>query len=114
LAQTKDHSRVQQLIDHGYICEDALAAHPDRNWIFNCLGSHRLPQVDLQENTRLHAGDTLILCSDGLWSPLSGKIIGSALQKNGIMQAAPELLDEAERQAGRECDNLSVVGVTWE
>jgi PPM family protein phosphatase len=114
LAQTKDHSRVQQLIDQGRIRAEAFAAHPERNRIFNCLGSHRPPQVDLSENTRLRAGDTLILCSDGLWGPLSGKIISSALQKSGIMQAVPELLDEAERRAGRECDNLSVIGVTWE
>jgi len=114
LAQTKDHSRVQQLIDQGRVREEAFAAHPERNRIFNCLGSHRPPQVDLSEKTRLHAGDTLILCSDGLWGPLSGKIISSALQKSGIMQAVPELLDEAERRAGRKCDNLSVIGVTWE
>jgi serine/threonine protein phosphatase PrpC len=55
-----------------------------------------------------------MLCSDGLWGPLSGKIICGALQTNGIMQAIPELLDEAERRAGRGCDNLSVIAVTWE
>jgi len=114
LAQTKDHSRVQQLIDQGRIREEAFAAHPERNRIFNCLGSHRPPQVELSEKTRLHTGDSLILCSDGLWGPLSGKIISGALQKSSIMEAVPELLDEAERRAGRECDNLSVIGVTWE
>jgi len=114
MAQTKDHSRVQQLIDEGRIREQAIAAHPERNRIFNCLGSHRPPQVDPSEKTRLHAGDTLILCSDGLWGPLSGKIISSAVHKSGVMQAVPKLLDEAERRAGRECDNLSVIGLTWE
>lgn len=114
LAQTKDHSRVQQLIDQGRIREEAFAAHPERNLILNCLGADRPPQVELAQKTRLHAGDTLMLCSDGLWGPLSGRIICSALQRSGIMQAVPELLDEAERRAGRECDNLSVIGVTWE
>ena len=114
LARTKDHSRVQQLIDQGRIREEAFAAHPERNRIFNCLGAATPPQVDLSGAVRLHAGDTLILCSDGLWSPLSSKIISSAVLKNGIMQAVPELLDEAERRAGRECDNLSVIALTWE
>jgi serine/threonine protein phosphatase PrpC len=113
LARTKDHSRVQQLIDQGRIREEASAAHPERNRIFNCLGSYLPPQVDLSEKTELQAGDTLILCSDGLWGPLSGRIIGGALQQSGIGQAAPALLDEAERRAGRECDNLSLIGVTW-
>ena len=114
LARTKDHSRVQQLIDQGRIREEAFAAHPERNLIFNCLGSAKPPQVELSGTVRLHAGDTLILCSDGLWGPLSSKIIGSAVLKSGIMQAVPELLNEAERRAGRQCDNLSVIAVTWE
>lgn len=114
VAQTRDHSRVQQLIDQGRIREEAFGAHPERNRIFNCLGSNAPPQVDVSAPTRLDAGDTLMLCSDGLWGPLSGKIICGALQTSGIMQAVPELLDEAERRAGRECDNLSVIAVTWE
>jgi PPM family protein phosphatase len=114
LAQTKDHSRVQQLIDQGRTRGEAFAAHPERNWIFNCLGSKRPPQVDLSANIRVHAADSLILCSDGLWGPLSGTIISGTLQKSGIMQAVPELLDEAERRAGRACDNLSAIAVTWE
>ena len=114
LAQTKDHSLVQQLVDSGRIREEAVATHPGRNRIFNCLGSARPPRVDVSEATPLNAGDTLILCSDGLWNPLSGKIISSEVFKMGIMQAVPGLLDEAERRAGRECDNLSAVAMIWE
>jgi serine/threonine protein phosphatase PrpC len=114
LAQTKDHSLVQQLIDTGRIRKDAAAAHPERSRIFSCLGSERVPRVDLSQETPLESLDTLILCSDGLWGPLSEKIIGSAVLKLGIMQGVPELLDEAEQRAGRECDNLSVVALTWE
>jgi serine/threonine protein phosphatase PrpC len=114
LAQTKDHSLVQQLIDSGRMREEAAPAHPARNQIFNCLGAARPPRVDLSETVRLAAGDVLLLCSDGLWSPLSGKIISSAILKDGIMQAVPGLLDEAERRAGRECDNLSAIAMGWE
>ena len=114
LAQTKDHSLVQQLIDSGRMREEAAPAHPARNQIFNCLGSARPPRVDLSDAVRLAAGDVLLLCSDGLWSPLSGKIISSAILKDGIMQAVPGLLDEAERRAGRECDNLSAIAMRWE
>ena len=114
LAQTKDHSLVQQLIDRGRIREQAVAAHPLRNRIFSCLGSESPPLVDLSEATRLNPGDTLVLCSDGLWSPLSGNIISSAVFTSGIMQAVPDLLDQAEQRAGRECDNLSVIAVTLE
>ena len=114
LAQTKDHSRVQQLIDQGRVREEAFGAHPDRNKIFNCLGSHELPTVELSGKTLLHAGDTLLLCTDGLWGPLSGKHITAALLNSPIATAVPNLLGEAERRSGRQCDNLTVIALTWE
>jgi serine/threonine protein phosphatase PrpC len=112
-AQTKDHSHVQMLVDQGRIREEAVAAHPDRNKIFNCLGSMILPQVELSRRTVLQPGDTLLLCTDGLWGPLTGRMIGAALANDDIMRVMPELLDTAELRAGRECDNLSVVAMTW-
>jgi PPM family protein phosphatase len=112
-AQTRDHSRVQLLVDSGRIREEAVAAHPDRNKIFNCLGAHTPPHVDLSHKTVLRTGDTLLLCSDGLWGPLSGKIIAGALLGSDIMRAVPELLTQAEQRAGKDCDNLSVVAMTW-
>jgi serine/threonine protein phosphatase PrpC len=112
-AQTKDHSRVQLLIDQGRIREEAIAAHPDRNKIFNCLGAMTPPQVELSRKTVLQPGDVLLLCSDGLWGPLSGRMIGAALAKDDIMRAIPELLDTAELRAGRECDNISVIAMNW-
>src|SRR6185295_3865998 len=33
--QTKDHSKVQYLVDQGIISEEAAATHPDRNRIFS-------------------------------------------------------------------------------
>jgi serine/threonine protein phosphatase PrpC len=114
LAQTRDHSLVQKLIDSGRMRPEAAPAHPERNRIYNCLGSARPPRVDLSEATPMQAGDVLLLCSDGLWGPLSATLISSAVQKTGIMQAVPELLDQAERRAGRECDNLTAIAMNWE
>ena len=38
IGQTKDHSKVQYLVDQGIIDAEAAATHPDRNRIFSCLG----------------------------------------------------------------------------
>jgi PPM family protein phosphatase len=111
--QTRDHSRVQMLVDSGRIREEAVAAHPDRNKIFNCLGAHTPPQVELSHKTVLRTGDTLLICSDGLWGPLSGKIIAAALLANDVMRAVPDLLAQAEQRAGKDADNLSVVAMRW-
>lgn len=114
IAQTRDHSRVQQLIDAGRVREEAYGAHPDRHLIYRCLGSAAPPQVEVSVAAELAPGDILLLCSDGLWSPLSARIIGGALQAGDIARNLPALLDEAERRAGGACDNLSVVALAWE
>ena len=113
-AQTRDHSRVQILVDRGRIREEAVAVHPDRNKIFNCIGAATPPEVELSKRMRLQQGDTLILCTDGLWGPLTRKLITAAVLRSDIMKAMPELLDLAEARAGKDSDNLSVVAVAWE
>jgi len=113
-AQTRDHSRVQMLVDQGRVREEAVAAHPDRNKIFNCVGASARPQVELSKPTPLRQDDTLMLCTDGLWGPLTGKLITATLMKRNLMKAIPDLLDLAELRAGADCDNLSVVAMSWE
>ena len=112
-ARTRDHSRVQMLVDQGRVREEAVAAHPDRNKIFNCIGSTALPQVELSKPTVLREDDVLILCSDGVWGPLTDKLIARALLKSDVMKAIPELLDLAELRGGADRDNLSVVAMSW-
>jgi serine/threonine protein phosphatase PrpC len=113
-AQTRDHSRVQMLVDQGRVREEAVAAHPDRNKIFNCVGASARPQVELSKPAPLREDDTLLLCSDGLWGPLTGKLITATLMKVDLMKAVPALLDLAELRAGADCDNLSIVAMNWE
>ena len=108
LARTKDHSLVQQLIDSGRIREEAFGAHPERNRIFNCLGSQRLPRVDLSEETALNYGDTLMLCSDGLTKHVSDERIGERLRSmTSARQACEALLQDALDDGGS--DNVTIV-----
>jgi serine/threonine protein phosphatase PrpC len=112
-AQTKDHSRVQILVDAGRVREEAVAAHPDRNKIFNCLGQMGPPKVDLSRRTALRHGDVILMCTDGVWGPLTGRHICEELLRADVMQAVPKLIDMAEVRAGKDGDNASVVAMTW-
>jgi PPM family protein phosphatase len=112
-AQTKDHSRVQILVDAGRVREEAVAAHPDRNKIFNCLGQMRPPKVDLSRRVALRHGDVILLCSDGVWGPLHSRHICEEFLRNDVMRAVPILIDMAEARAGKDGDNASVVALGW-
>jgi serine/threonine protein phosphatase PrpC len=111
---TVDHSRVQQLIDSGVITPAQAAVHPDRNKIYNCLGGVLPPMVTHSEEWTLKVGDTILLSTDGFWGQLDGGSIAANLQREDLLSLIPRLLTEAERKAGAESDNLSVIGLTWE
>ncbi len=112
-AVTKDHSRVQLLVDAGRVRPEAMQAHPERNKIFNCLGQLHPPRIDVARKTTLRHDDTIILCSDGFWGPLPHGLIVDAVLRRGILEAMPELLDAAEARAGVDGDNISIVAMTW-
>jgi serine/threonine protein phosphatase PrpC len=114
LAQTRDHSRVQMMIDQGQITAEEAASHPLRNRVFSCLGGMQSPQVDFSRKTPLQAGDTVLLCSDGFWSPLGNERLLADLAGANVMEATPRLLDAAETLAGEGGDNLSVIAMGWE
>lgn len=40
---TRDHSRVQMLIDQGVITKAQAAVHPDRNKVYSCLAARKPP-----------------------------------------------------------------------
>jgi len=114
VAATVDHSRVQQLIESGVITPAQAAVHPDRNKIYNCLGGVLPPMVTHSEEWNLRVGDTILLSTDGFWGPLDADFIAAKLAKEDLLSLVPKLMTEAERKAGSESDNLSVIGLTWE
>jgi serine/threonine protein phosphatase PrpC len=113
IAETKDHSKVQYLVDRGIIAAGEVAKHPDRNRVFSCLGGLVDPVIDLGKRTLLHDGDVIMLCTDGFWSVLTKDEIATWLTGAPILDAAPKVMREAEARGGPEGDNLSAIVVRW-
>ena len=114
LARTRDHTRVQLLIEQSVINEAQAAVHPDRNKVYSSLGGREEPDIEFSRKTPLDAGDVLLLCTDGLWGVLSGEMMAVALKSENLMQAVPMLLNQAEIRGGSHADNLSAIAVRWE
>lgn len=111
---TQDHSRVQQMIDAGIITKQQAAVHPDRNKIYNCLGGVLPPTITHSEEWALEVGDSIWISTDGFWGPLDADFIAAKTLREDVLSLVPKLMEEAERRAGAESDNLSVVALTWE
>ena len=61
----------------------------------------------------LQSGDTVLLCTDGVWGMLTIPEIGAIMRAQPVTKSLNELLDHAEFRAGAESDNLSAVGMNW-
>lgn len=114
IAQTRDHSKIQSMILQGLASPAELEKHPDRNKLFNCLGSPETPTVELSRKMLLQPGDTLFLCTDGLWSAASDQAIASAFADNTVMRAVPDLIYLSLHAAGADADNVTGVAMSWE
>lgn len=114
VAQTNDHSRVQQMIDAGAITPEQAARHPDRNKIYSCLGGVVPPQIASGREFKLETGDTIMLSTDGFWAQIPATLVATLLKKQDLVGLIPGLITEAHRRAAGESDNISVVAMTWE
>lgn len=114
LFRTEDHSIVQSMYNRGVISKEDMATHPYKNKIHNCIGGKDAPKIDLSNRIELIEGDTILLCTDGLWGCLNDKEIRSTLYKHhDVTQATDLLMDAAEAAADKNGDNLSAITLQW-
>jgi len=106
--------------DHSHHDKPELFAHlphrphlPNRNLLFTCLGSSTPPLFDHTGPMTLRAGDQLLLCSDGLWSPLGDDAIAAGLQGRSLSDGVPDLVRLALLKAGPHSDNVSLLALEW-
>ncbi len=56
---TRDHSRIQMLLEQGVINAAQAAVHPERNRVYSCLGGPQTPEIEFSRKTPLEAGDVV-------------------------------------------------------
>lgn len=113
-AITHDHSVVQQWADLGFITEEQMKTHPDRHRITNCLGGEgEMFFVESEPSRNLQQGDILLLCSDGLWGPMTPLEIGDAMKLQPLDYALDQLMEVALYREGGHADNTTAVVMRW-
>ena len=112
IARTRDHSysELQQTMSQVVPMGDRF----NRNVLFTCLGSPGKPVVDTVGPLIMQAGDRILLCSDGLWGTVSDAVITDQLSSLPLSDSVPELVEQALRNGGVKCDNVSVLAMEWE
>jgi serine/threonine protein phosphatase PrpC len=113
IARTEDHTAVAQLVRDGIISEEEAGNHPERNKVSNCLGGYSIPQVECNAPLPLSDGDTMLLCTDGIWGMINVQELSALLHAYTLDDAVRHLMDHAEFRGGEHGDNLSLIAMTW-
>jgi protein phosphatase len=104
---TRDHTLVEELVRRGELTEQEAAEHPQRSIITRALGPE--PDIDIDLHThRVHAGDVLLLCSDGLTGMIGEDEVQELLAGAASLRDAGRALVDAANEAGGR-DNITVV-----
>jgi serine/threonine protein phosphatase PrpC len=111
LSRTRDHSHVEAAKAQG---PEAVVQTVNRNMLYSCLGSPQAPQIEMSGPIHMEQGDTVMLCSDGLWGPIADSVILQSLASRAVVDAVPQLVEHALKTAGERADNTTALAFEWE
>ena len=109
LAQiSRDHTEVQELLDHGVITQQEALTWARRNVITRAVGVTPEIMIDIEQG-QIEAGDIFLLCSDGLTAHVSSAEMLEALLGNAPRDACERLLQLTLSRGGT--DNVTIIVV---
>lgn len=106
---TTDHSIVQNLVDSGFIMEEEMRTHPQKNIITSAISgdmTNNKPLIFYKEIV-LEKGSKFLICTDGLWESLSQPEMYQCISRENIIDKVQSLKENSLKNSGR--DNISIV-----
>ncbi len=108
---TEDHSLLNDYKKMKHLTDEEIANFPHKNVIVRALGMKDTVKVDTRfENPR--AGDTMLLCSDGLCGPVTDEAMLDIVTNTRDLAACTHRLIEAANENGGP-DNITCVLARW-
>ena len=119
-----DHTWVQEAVAHGILTPEEAIDHPNAHVLHRHLGGDRDPEPDFRlrltsqepdehseanQGLRMHDGEQVLLCSDGLTDMVSDTEIQGALTNNPPAEAVEQLIALARARGG--FDNITIVAI---
>ncbi|TAM45347.1 MAG: serine/threonine-protein phosphatase [Gammaproteobacteria bacterium] len=114
LRRTQDHTTTEEWRREGLLSDEEVRHHPQKSRLLKCVGGADRPTISLGEETCLEYGDTLLLCSDGLWSAFTPEEMLEFLKRGPLEESVEDMLTAAERKQRATSDNVSAVCLRWE
>jgi protein phosphatase len=103
---TADHTTVGDMVRAKLISADKTRTHAQRSVLTKAIGLGLFVQPDITQH-KLHEGDRLVICSDGVWSVVEDDEFAQAADEPSVDAISQNLIDLALRRETD--DNVSVV-----
>jgi protein phosphatase len=106
---TRDQTWVNRMVDLGVLSQKEAEEHPRRSELQQAIGGHGDVEPDIYES-RLHAGDWVLVCSDGISNCLDDDTIRDILLHSVSAESAARRLVNTANYLGA-MDNATAVVV---
>ncbi len=115
LRLTRDHSYVGRLVESGVLGSEEAERHPQRHILTAALGAGSVLVNDTADAPTspiaIQQGDTLVLCTDGLWSVVREPEILALAGRQGASVACKELVRLARERRAPDKITLQILRV---
>jgi protein phosphatase len=108
---TEDHSLVAEHVRQGVVNAAEAEHHPSAHVVLRALGASAEVPVELHGPLALRAGDTLVLCTDGLSRIVAAHEIRHLVRARPAPQACERLVALANDRGGPDNITLQVIQV---
>lgn len=101
-----DHSVVGEMLRSGVLTPEEAEIHPRRNELMRAIG----PLASVEPETlvlRHRSGDRFLLCTDGLWGPVTAADLAAVLGVETPALAVKKLIAKANERGGP--DNITAL-----
>ncbi|MEL6341028.1 MAG: Stp1/IreP family PP2C-type Ser/Thr phosphatase [Myxococcota bacterium] len=108
---SEDHTYVNELVKRGALSKEQARSHPQGNVLSRALGVQPTVPVDSMIFD-IDAGDTYLLCSDGLYNYFPDATeLGSYLQRPDLQTSIEACIEQALERGGH--DNVTAVSLRF-
>lgn len=113
-SRTNDSAYIEHLISAEKLPPDAARNHRHSKLLLNVLGNSRKePFTTIGGHETIVAGDTFLLCTDGLWHFFTDTELGAVTGKVTPRQASEMLINKATERAQGKGDNCTMAIVKF-
>lgn len=107
--QSKDHSKVQLLIDRGQLDESERLSHSESHILLQSISVKNISEPEIHLQPALKNDELILICTDGFWQTMSNQDILNYYNFRSIEENMENYMMKAIKHSGQSGDNITAL-----